>query len=91
MTENEGSGYAMTNADDKAEVALGRAEALRIVILHMMRAISAGRTGEEAYRVASEGIEADVASYKGLPTLQHKALVMELTMLAATFRGPVSD
>jgi hypothetical protein len=91
MTENEARGYSMKNADEKADAALGRAEALMIVVVHMMRAISAGRTGEDAYRVLAEGLEADAENFKNVPMVQQQATLMQLEMLAKTFRGPASE
>lgn len=73
---------------NSVEALNGRAQAFEIAILQMMRVISQGLTGEDAYQHLARGLRADAENLKMMPGDMGKAGHYQLTMLASVCEQP---
>jgi hypothetical protein len=90
MTEN-GSGCATSSADERAVAAEGRADGLQLAMIGMMRVISGGQTGKDAYQTVAEYLQAQAKGQEslfnlpGLAGLRAQATHFQLNYLAGVF------
>lgn len=88
-TDEKRPGWSASNETERLDAAMGISDAHRIVILHMIRAISQGLSGEEAYEKIAAGLEADSNARR--PGVQGDAMHGELHFLTSIFRGKPSQ
>lgn len=86
MTDDDS--YGVSTTEDYAQASAGQIRALEIALVQMMRVISQGLKGEEAYEHIARGLRADAESLKMMPGLQGKAFRSQLNSLASTFEQP---
>ena len=67
------------------EASQGRILGLEIAVIQMMRVISQGLQGEDAYQHLSRGLRADAENLHAAPGELSKAAESELTYLASIF------
>lgn len=70
------------------EAVAGRVQALEVTILQLMRVISEGLTGEEAYQKLAAGLRADAAVGRAFPGDFGKGYAGQLIGLALTLEQP---
>lgn len=78
-------GYFASTTEERAMAAEGRADALQAALIVMMRVISQGLQGQDAYDAASADLKAEAEQYKGMSELRFKAQHMQLEFLASVF------
>lgn len=89
--ENDGAGYVVTSPEEHGIAADGKVQGLEIALIHMMRVISHGLQGEEAYQFLARGLRADAENFKRIPGLYAKAAHFQLDSLAGIFSQSPRD
>lgn len=79
------SGYGTGSQAEQIEALQGHVRALEITLIQMMRVISRGQQGEEAYQALAQGLLADANVHKPLPLLSSKATAFHLHHLSQVF------
>lgn len=87
MTD-QATGYSTSSPQEGVEALQGRVQALEIALIQMMRIITQGKTGEDAYQTLATGLRADARNVEAIPTLTMKAAHTELLFLAGVFGQP---
>lgn len=86
--------FMTSNENDPVFTALGHAEGLRCAVIAMMRAISAGHTGDNVYAHVAADLEAEVAQDEAfletapdIAKMGKPAKIAELKILIGAFRS----
>lgn len=85
---DENAGYSAVGFDQQLQAAEGKIDAHRTALIQIMRIISAGRTGEDAYQGLATGLRADAQMLSGSSNVRFQAAHLELTFLAGVFEQP---